>query len=79
MVPDDTVKVRYTKPSANPLRGADGHAVDTFADQAVTAPVSIWSATLTVKNTGFGEGCRDTFLLPHARLRSQPILSCMVV
>ena len=32
----DTVKVRYTKPSSNPLRGTDGRAVDTFADQAVT-------------------------------------------
>ena len=29
--PGDTVKVRYTKPSSNPLRGADGRAVDTFA------------------------------------------------
>ena len=47
---DDTVKVRYTRPSANPLRGANGLAVDTFADQAVShdPPGTIWSATLTV-------------------------------
>ena len=47
----DTVKVRYTKPSANPLRGANRIAVATFADQTVTnsTPVGIWSATLTAK------------------------------
>ena len=33
---DDTVKVRYTKPSSNPLRGANGLAVDTFAEQEVS-------------------------------------------
>ena len=31
-----TVKVRYTRPSANPLRGANGLAVDTFAEQEVS-------------------------------------------
>ena len=44
---DDTVRVRYTKPSSNPLRGANGLAVETFADQEVSAPETIWSATLT--------------------------------
>ena len=32
----DTVTVRYTKPSANPLQSASGQAVETFADQEVT-------------------------------------------
>ena len=32
----DTVKVRYTKPTTNPLQGVSGTAVDTFADQSVT-------------------------------------------
>ena len=32
----DTVKVRYTKPSTNPLQDAQGHDVATFADQDVT-------------------------------------------
>ena len=33
---DQTVKVRYTRPTTNPLRGANGLVVDTFADQAVS-------------------------------------------
>ena len=32
----DTVKVRYTQPSENPLKDAAGNDVATFADQAVT-------------------------------------------
>ena len=32
----DTVKVRYTKPAANPLQDAAGNDVETFADQSVT-------------------------------------------
>ena len=47
----DTVKVRYNGSLAG-LRGANGLAVDSFPDQAVTnnTPVDgIWSATLTVK------------------------------
>ncbi len=58
----DTVKVRYTKPSANPLQGsAYGRAVATFADQAVTnnTPETIWSATLTVRQSSLATtaGC----------------------
>ena len=58
----DTVKVRYTKPSAGPLRGAAyGEAVETFADQAVTNDTlgTIWSATLTVggESNGANLGC----------------------
>ena len=58
----DTVKVRYTKPSSNPLRSTDGFAVDTFADQAVTNNIlTIWSATLAVKTvTSDTIGCDDT-------------------
>jgi len=63
----DTVKVRYTKPSRNPLRGADGLGVDGFADKAVTNQV-IWSATLTVSSeltangeaVGHLDGCIGT-------------------
>ena len=50
----DTVRVRYTRPSARPLQGAAGTAVGSFADQAVTnnTPEGIfWRATLTVKIT----------------------------
>ena len=59
----DTVKVRYTRPSAMPLQGANGVAVDTFADQAVTNNTPsvevIWSATLTVGPAPSGFGCRN--------------------
>ena len=47
VVPGDTVKVRYTKPSTKPLKGASGVVVETFADQEVTNNSPIWSATLT--------------------------------
>ena len=54
----DTVKVRYTRPTANPLQSSFGRAVATFADQAVTNNTAepIWSATLTAIefNTFFG-------------------------
>ena len=63
---DDTVTVRYTKPSANPLQSTSGQAVDTFTDQEVTNEVTnnspIWSATLTASRfahprlTAFGCG-----------------------
>ncbi len=47
---DDTVKVRYTRPSSRPLRSTDGFAVETFAEQEVAnnPAVTIWSAMLTV-------------------------------
>ena len=52
---DDTVRVSYTKPSANPLRGAlrvphlaSSFPVESFSNQAVTNNTPIWSATLTV-------------------------------
>ena len=50
----DTVKVRYSRPSAKPLQGAYGRAVATFADRAVTnnTQATIWSATLTAKDLG---------------------------
>ena len=60
---DDTVKVRYTKPSANPLRGANGLAVDTFAEQAVIhgTPGTFWSGTITVRSIGAGHfGCTSS-------------------
>ena len=63
VVGSDTVTVRYTKPSANPLQNASGDVVETFADQAVTnnTPVTIWSATLTVADFGLsGRGCWAT-------------------
>ncbi len=46
----DTVKVRYLKPSSNPLQNSPNRAVETFADQAVTNNTqgTIWSADLTV-------------------------------
>ncbi len=52
VVTDDTVKVRYTKPSANRLQDTYGRAAATFADQEVTnnTPETIWSATLTVNS-----------------------------
>ena len=60
---DDTVKVRYSRPSSNPLKSASyGKSVDTFTDQAVTTPETIWSATLTVKESPvFADewGCTD--------------------
>ena len=40
-----TVKVRYTRPSVNPLRDAAGNAVETFADQAVTNETLLPSVT----------------------------------
>ncbi len=58
----DTVKVRYTRPSANPLRRVRGAAVETFTDQAVTnntLPGSIWSAKLTVGSAQGSLGCVD--------------------
>ena len=52
---DTTVKVRYTKPASNPLKGSNGTDVATFADQSVTnatAPAlsgaTVDGATLTV-------------------------------
>ena len=61
---DTTVKVRYTRPSANPLRGANGLAVDTFAEQEVRNS-NIWSATLTVKTEAprCSGCCEDTSTL----------------
>ena len=54
----DTVKVRYSRPAGNPLKGAAfGKAVATFADQAVRPPEPIWSATLTVASLQFTYGC----------------------
>ena len=41
VTPDDVVKVRYTKPTNDPLKGTNGTDVETFADQTVsnaTAP-----------------------------------------
>ncbi len=61
----DTVRVRYTRPSAMPLRGAGGIAVATLSDQAVTnntpAGVIIWSAALSVKDfaPSVFRGCLD--------------------
>ncbi len=40
---DDTVTVRYTRPSENELRRVHGAAVETFADQAVTHAVPLAS------------------------------------
>ena len=46
----DTVTVRYTKPSANPLQSASGNVVDTFTDQEVTnSTFSSWSADADVR------------------------------
>ena len=53
-----TVKVRYTRPSANPLRGTNGIAVDTFAEQEVSN-TNIWSATLTAQGDSNRSGCSD--------------------
>ncbi|MDE0189674.1 MAG: SwmB domain-containing protein, partial [bacterium] len=59
----DTVKVRYTRPSRNPLQGdagVAGVAVSTFADQDVTnnTPAGIiWSATLNARNLSGPFGC----------------------
>ena len=51
----DTVRVRYTRPSANPLRGANHLVVDSFGDVTVTdvkdaegPPGNFWAAMLTV-------------------------------
>ena len=57
-----TVKVRYTRPSSNPLRGTNGLAVDTFAEQEVSSnpAVTIWSATLSAGSSrGTFTGCSD--------------------
>ena len=57
----DTVKVRYTRPSRNPLQGAGGIAVGTFSDREVTnnTPAgTIWAATLTAGFAADGQvGC----------------------
>ena len=57
----DTVRVQYTKPSADPLQGASGSTVDTFGDRSVTnnsVEGTIWSATLTVGSPGgTNNGC----------------------
>ena len=58
----DTVKVSYTRPSANPLRGTNGIAVDTFAEQTVAnnPAETIWSATLSSGSSrGTFTGCSD--------------------
>ena len=62
----DTVKVRYTRPSANPLRSIHGAAVETFSDQEVADSLSLswdgWSATLTAQKPGDQiAGCSDSF------------------
>ena len=56
----ETVKVRYTKPSANPLQGAAGNDVVTFTDRTVSNNTAyIWSTTLTTGSSGeSGNGCR---------------------
>ena len=57
----DTVRVRYTRPSVRPLRGATGLAVATFTDQVVTnnTLIGIWSATLAVKSMSHASfGCQ---------------------
>ena len=48
----DAVKVRYTRPSTNPLQGGNGAPVLTFTDQAVTNDTAFWSATLTAGPSG---------------------------
>ena len=55
----DTVKVRYTKPSRNPLRAARGLTANTFGDQDVNTLVALdWSATLAIKDLGSSlSGC----------------------
>ena len=56
----DTVTVRYARPLANPLRGANGIAVAAFADQPVTVLETIWEATLTVGTVlGLIVGCHS--------------------
>ncbi len=57
----DTVRVRYTKPSANPLRDGASNEVATFADQTVTndTPLTVTGA-LAVSRSPSGE---DTFSL----------------
>ena len=65
----DTVKVRYTRPSANPLQDGDGNDVETFADRAVTNNSPLWSATLTARPSGQrGHGCRNGYTLCSAAL-----------
>ena len=55
----DTVKVRYTRPSTNPLQGGNGAPVLTFTDRDVTNDTPLWSATLTAGPSGQnGNGCR---------------------
>ena len=56
----ETVKVRYARPSANPLRDAQGEAVESFSDQTVTNNSLDWSTTLTAKFlVGSITGCVD--------------------
>ena len=69
---DGSVKVSYTQPGSgtdNALKDPVGNKVVTFPDQAVTnntpdpnappPPPTIWSATLTVRDTGHSNlGCR---------------------
>ena len=59
----DTVRVRYTRPSSNPLRDTDGRAVATFSDRAVTndTPAGVWSAMLTVVRHFDFHGCDRGF------------------
>ncbi len=59
----DTVTVRYTRPSARPLRNTSGQDVDTFPDRAVTNKSGLWSATLrTGPTTTGGFGCWNGLL-----------------
>ncbi|MDD9994843.1 MAG: SwmB domain-containing protein, partial [Dehalococcoidia bacterium] len=57
----DTVKVRYTRPSASPLQRPGGTAVATFADKAVT------NNTPMVSNTGQTSGTTGNAGFDHAQ------------
>jgi len=65
----ETVKVRYTRPSSNPLQGTARVPVETFADRAVTNNTvdAIWSAMLTVKSVDSNRlGCHSRNALPSS-------------
>ena len=71
----DTVTVRYTRPSANPLQSTGGQAVETFADQEVTVREPIWSATLTAQAGALSgdKGCRGVTACSSAL--SDPVIT----
>ena len=59
VVPSDGVKVRYTRPTANPLKDANGTDIETFESHRATNRTAgtLWTATLSSDSKA--SGCRS--------------------